>query len=306
MPIDRRAALLIPLVFLFLFLAGAAPTLLQAQGSISAESIPHMSNGRVFNTVRAKLAAGGSVVGGTITTPDPDTYCAMAYAGFDFLWIEMQHSPLTYAEVARMIWACRGAPAVPFIRVPEASEGDIQKATDIGALGIIVPMVDDVQKIRDAVTFAHYPPLGKRSQGGGQYGALWGDDYRREANDNIMIVAMIESPAGVANVEEIASVEGVDVVFVASADLSSFTGLAQGDPAYETLVDRVVDATRASGRVLAGPFAWMRSRTGYRFFQGPTTTSLILTGGGIVLQEGDPCFGMPSGVAPVGGETPCP
>lgn len=300
---DRLAALLTTLVW---FLADPGSTALQAQGSTPADGTPQMSDGRVFNTVRAKLAAGESVVGGTITTPDPDTYCAMANAGFDFLWIEMQHSPLTYAEVARMIWACRGAPAVPFIRVPEASEGDIQKATDIGALGIIIPMVDDVQKIRDAVTFAHYPPLGKRSQGGGQYRALWGDDYRRDANDNVMIIAMIESPAGVANVEEIASVEGVDVVFVASTDLSSFTGLAQGDPAYETLVDRVVDATRASGRVLAGPFAWMSSRTGYRFFQGPTATSLILTGGGIVLQEADPCIGVPSGVAPVDGETPCP
>lgn len=299
---DRLAALLIPLVCF----SGVAPTALQAQGSTSADTTSQMSDGRVFNTVRTKLAAGGSVVGGTITTPDPDIYCAMANAGFDFLWIEMQHSPLSYAEVARMIWACRGAPAVPFIRVPDASEGDIQKATDIGALGIIVPMVDDVQKIRDAVTFAHYPPLGKRSQGGGQYRALWGDDYRRDANDNVMIVAMIESPAGVEKVEEIARVEGVDVVFAASTDLGSFTGLAQGDPAYETLVDRVVDATRASGRVLGGPFAWMSSRTGYRFFQGPTATSLIFTGGGIVLQEADPCFGLASGVAPVEGEMPCP
>ena len=59
---------------------------------------------------------------------------AMAHAGFDFLWIEMQHSPLTFEDVARMIWACRGASAMPFIRVPDATESDIQKATDIGAV----------------------------------------------------------------------------------------------------------------------------------------------------------------------------
>jgi 2-keto-3-deoxy-L-rhamnonate aldolase RhmA len=94
----------------------------------------------------------------------------MAGSGFDFTWIEMQHSPLGYQEVARMIWACRGADAIPFIRVPDATEGDIQKATDIGALGIIVPMVDSVEKVKNAVKFAKYPPLGLRSQGVGSTG----------------------------------------------------------------------------------------------------------------------------------------
>ena len=62
---------------------------------------------RVYNTVKQKLMDGEKVVGGTVSTPDPDIYCAMANAGYDFLWIEMQHSPLSYQEVARMIWACR-------------------------------------------------------------------------------------------------------------------------------------------------------------------------------------------------------
>jgi len=113
----------------------------------------------------------------------PSIYCAMANAGYDFLWIEMQHSPLTYEHVARMIWACRGAPAMPFIRVPDATESDIQKATDIGAVGIIVPTVDTVEKAQAAVKWSKYPPEGRRSQGNGQYGALWGNDYRETANE---------------------------------------------------------------------------------------------------------------------------
>ncbi len=261
---------------------------------------------RIFNTVKTKLAEGRSVVGGTVATADPEIYCAMANAGFDFLWIEMQHSPLTYADVARMIWACRDAPAIPFIRVPTATEGDIQKATDIGALGIIVPMVDSMDEIRDAVTYAHYPPMGKRSQGGGQYGALWGRDYRAAANENVMIVAMIEQPAGAEIVEEVAGLDGVDVVFVASSDLSSFTGRRQGDPEYEAIVTRVRDATLAAGRTVGGPLAWMSSRDGYGFFQAPSATSLIRSGARAVLQEADPCFGVPAGVAPVPGEDPCP
>ncbi|HSH75768.1 MAG TPA: aldolase/citrate lyase family protein, partial [Longimicrobiales bacterium] len=217
---------------------------------------------RIFNTVKEKLARGEQVVGGTIDTADPDVYCAVANAGFDFTWIEMQHSPLGYSEVADMIWACRGAPAIPFIRVPSATEGDIQKATDIGALGVIVPMVDSMEEIRDAVRFAHYPPIGVRSQGGGQYGQLWGTDYRAAANENVMVVAMIESPAGVEIAEQVANLPGVDVVFVASSDLGSFTGRRQGDPAYEALVTRIKDATTAAGRTVGGPLAWMSTREG--------------------------------------------
>lgn len=232
---------------------------------------------RIYNTVKTKLAAGKQVVGATITTSDPDIYCAVASSGFDFLWIEMQHSPLTYEQVARMIWACKDAPAIPFIRVPDATEGDIQKAMDIGALGIIIPMVEDVKKAANAVTFAKYPPTGKRSQGGGQYGRIWGRDYRQSINENLMIVAMIENPAGVAIADKIAAIPGVDVVFVASNDLGSFSGYERDDPRYIKLVNEIKDKTLAAGKYLAGPSAW-RDREGYLFFQGPSEGSLISSG----------------------------
>ena len=233
-------------------------------------------------------------MGGTVSSSDPGIYCAMANAGFDFLWIEMQHSPLTYQDVARMIWACRDSPAIPFIRVPDATEGDIQKATDIGALGIIVPMVASVEKIESAVRFAKYPPEGVRSQGGGQYRALWGNDYRATANDNVMVVAMIESPAGVAIADTISDVKGVDVVFAASSDIRSFSGFSQGEPEYESLITTIHDATRAAGRVLGGPAAWM-DREGFAFFQGPGTNALIRLGARTSLES------APARVAPVEG-----
>jgi len=250
---------------------------------------------RIYNTVKQKLLAGERVVGGTVTSADPEVYCAMASSGYDFLWIEMQHSPLTFQEVARMIWACRGAPAIPFIRVPDATPGDIQKATDIGALGIIIPLVDTTAEIRDAVKYAMYPPEGVRSLGNGQYRALWGDDYRATANDNIMMVAMIESPAGVGIADAIAAVPGVDVIFAASTDLGSFSGLAQTDPLYEQMVTEIADATRAAGLYLGGPQAWM-DRTGFAFFQGPTETALLRIGVRESLES------APRGPAPVEGE----
>jgi 2-keto-3-deoxy-L-rhamnonate aldolase RhmA len=255
---------------------------------------------KIFNTVKTKLAQGKSVVLGTVSVPDPDTYCTMANSGFDALWIEMQHSPLTYQDVAHMIMACKGASAMPFVRVPDATEGDVQKATDMGALGIILPMVESVEKVKNAVKFANYPPKGKRSQGGGYYGALWGPSYRATANDNMMIVAMIESPAGVDIAEQIAAIPEVDVVFVASTDLGSFSGYKQGDPQYEALVTRIKTAVDKHHKVLAGPLAWKSTREGYRFFQAPGETALLRTGIEVTL-KGAVAPGEKKGVAPIEG-----
>ncbi len=263
-------------------------------------------NTRMYNTVKTKLAAGEQVVGGTVDTPDPEIYCAMANSGFDFIWIEMQHSSLNYTDVARMIWACRDAPAVPFIRIPNATEGDIQKATDIGALGLIVPMVDTAEKMEQTVHFAKYPPEGRRSQGGGQYGRLWGSDYRQTWNDNLMVIAMVETLIGVEASAEIAGVDGVDAVFVASGDLASFSGKRQGDPDYEALVDKIKSDTESEGKIVGGPSAWIQEREGYQFFQGPSTGSLIRIGTRVALEEADPCRYLPSGATPVAGENPCP
>jgi 2-keto-3-deoxy-L-rhamnonate aldolase RhmA len=257
----------------------------------------------LYNTVKQKLREGRQVIGGTVINPDPDIYCTMASSGFDFLWIEMQHSPLSFQDVARMIAHCKNPTAIPFIRVPDAVEGDIQKATDIGALGIIVPMVDTVEKAQNAVKFAKYPPVGRRSQGSGQYGALYGGgaNYRRTANDNVMIVAMIENPAGVAIADKIAAVPGIDVVFVAATDLGSFSGSRQGNPDYEALVTKVFDATTKAGLKVGGPSAWKDTRKGYSFFQAGEDTQFLRAGIEASL-KGQPQQTTPRGVAPLEGE----
>src|SRR5262245_208188 len=237
---------------------------------------------KIYNTAKKKLQEGKQIVGVTISSPDPNIYCAAANSGFDYTWIEMQHSPLTYSDVAKMIWACRGASAIPFIRVPDATESEIQKATDIGALGIIVPTVDTVEKTQNTVKWAKYPPEGRRSMGSGQYGALWGSDYRQTINDNMLIVIMIETPLGVANAKEIAAVPGVDVIFAASTDLGNFSGTKQGDPKYEAMVTTIHDTTLNAGIRLGGPLAW-KARPGFTFLQGPGETALLRSGAGVSL-----------------------
>jgi len=253
---------------------------------------------RMYNTAKKKLMDGKPIVGITISSPDPNIYCAAANSGFDYTWIEMQHSPLTYSDVAKMIWACRGASAMPFIRVPDATESEIQKATDIGALGIIMPTVDTVEKAQNTVKWAKYPPQGRRSMGGGQYGALWGSDYRQTINDNMLVVIMIETPLGVANAKEIAAVPGVDVIFAASTDLGNFSGTKQGEPKYEEMLTTIHDTVLKAGLKLGGPLAW-KDRAGFTFFQGPGETALIKLGAPVSLGTAPSAArAKPSGVAP--------
>ena len=237
---------------------------------------------KLYNTAKAKLLSGKQIFGITASSPDPNVYCAMANAGYDFTWIEMQHSTLTYEDVARMIWACRGSSAVPFIRVPDATESDIQKATDSGALGIIVPTVDTVEKAEAAVKWSRYPTEGRRSQGAGQYRALYGQDYRQTANANMLVMVMIETPIGVANAEKIAAVPGIDVIFAASGDLGNFSGHKQGEPEYEAMVTRIHDVVLKAGIKLGGPQNW-KDRPGFTFFQAPGETELINLGAQVNL-----------------------
>jgi len=286
-----RAKRIIPAVVICLAFLGIAI----GEAQMTQQKAP------LYNTAKQKLKDGKPLFGATVFSPDANMYCAMANAGYDFLWIEMQHSPLTYGDVAKMIWACRGAAAMPFIRVPDATESDIQKATDIGALGIIVPTVDTVEKAQAAVKWAKYPPVGRRSQGNGQYGALYGADYRQTANDNMVVVIMIETPIGVENAEKIAAVPGIDVIFAASTDLGNFSGHKQGDKEYESMVARIHDATLEHGIRLGGPQAW-KDRSGFTFFQAPGETTLIQLGAQVNLGRSPaPASSAKPGVAPTEG-----
>jgi 4-hydroxy-2-oxoheptanedioate aldolase len=112
--------------------------------------------------------------------------------------------------------------------------------------------VDDVERAREAAKWAHFPPLGRRSSGGGQGSRIWsanGVNYRQTFNDNVLVVVMIESPTGVANAHEIASTPGVDVVIIGNADLTNFSGFPQNDERYQAMVTRVHDETLRAGKI---------------------------------------------------------
>lgn len=252
--------------------------------------------GQLYNTAKQKIRDGKQVICASFGSPEPDAYAAVANSSADCAWIEMQHSTMTYSDVAKLVWAGRGGTAIPMVRVPDATESDIQKVTDLGALGVIVPTVDTAEKAAAAVKWAKYSPEGRRSQGGGQAARMWGSNYRQTANDNMVVVIMIETPTGVENAEKIAAVPGIDVIFAASTDLGSFSGHPysganrQGDAYYESLVKRIHDVTLAHKIMLGGPFAW-EDRDGFNFFQGPGLAAFVSAGGPIVLGRPGPAQG---------------
>ncbi len=230
-----------------------APALVAFAGMSAQAQQPAASQtaAPLYNTAKAKLLAGKRVFSFTQSTMDPAGYCEKA-KHYDFTWFEMQHSTLEFKDIEAMIAACPHVAATPMIRLPDAQEWHIQHATDIGALGVIIPTVDDVDRAREAAKWARYPPVARRSQGMNQATGIWGvngSNYRPTINDNMLVVIMIETPTGVANAFDIASVPGVDVVITGNNDLSSFSGFPQPDDRYHELVKKVHDDTLRAGKI---------------------------------------------------------
>jgi 2-keto-3-deoxy-L-rhamnonate aldolase RhmA len=238
---------------------------------------------KIWNPVMLKMMRGEKVTGGTVfSTDSPETYCAMANAGYDFIWTEMQHDSRDWSAVARMWKACPHAKAVPGVRVAYTDEREIQHAMDAGALVIVIPTVRSVAEGTAARDWTMFPPLGKRSQGGGQaFGSdFWGDvpgGYRNTINQNVVLIEMIETLDGALGAREIAAIPGVTAIFAASGDLGNFSGYKQGSPDYERLINIVHDAALGAGKRLCGPFAW-RDRPDFTCFQNASEVVAITRG----------------------------
>ena len=233
-----------------LSLIGACLILAAAPGT-PAHAQPPAAKPKLYNTAKQKLLDGKQVFSFTQSKFDIAAYCEAA-KHYDFTWFEMQHSTLEFRDVEAMIAACPHAGATPMIRLPDAQEWHIQHATDIGALGVIVPTVDDVDRAREAAKWARYPPVARRSAGSGQAAGIWGGNgvnYRQTINDNMLVVLMIETPTGAANAYEIASVPGIDVVIIGNNDLSSFSGFPQSDDRYQLLMNKIHDDTLKAGKI---------------------------------------------------------
>jgi 2-keto-3-deoxy-L-rhamnonate aldolase RhmA len=269
----------------------------------------HVSSGATrpfYNLAKELLFQDKQVTSYTISSFNAELYCEVG-KHFDYIWFEMQHSTMSFDEVRRMILTCPRVGAAPMIRMPDALEANVQKATDLGALGIIVPTVDDALEARDAARFSRFPPFGRRSAGGGAASGLWtqpGVNYRATINDNMLVVVMIETLEGVANADEIAATHGVDAVIIGNNDLSSFSGWAQTDPRYQDAITLVHNATLKAGKYFGNAGAQYltgnRLSAGTRIVQnGPARDGWTppARGRGRGSDE-EPVIGMPGNDAP--------
>jgi len=180
--------------------------------------------------------------------PDPLTAEALGRAGFDWVLIDMQHGCMDYETALAMIRAIDLTPAIPVVRVPWNDPGVIGRLLDAGALGVVVPMIQTREDAKRAVEACLYPPAGRRSFGPVRVGMRDGPGYFMEANERVAVIPMIETPEALANVNEIATVPGVDALFVGPFDLSIALGLPPGDNDGHPAFDDAIRAVSAAAR----------------------------------------------------------
>jgi 4-hydroxy-2-oxoheptanedioate aldolase len=225
------------------------------------------------NTARARLARGESVLCAWITTFNPVAAEAIAHAGFDAVAIDTQHGAVDAGELLTLLQAMSATDATPFVRVAWNDPALVMKALDLGAWGVICPMIEGVDDVRRFVAACRYPPAGIRSYGPTRGRFLAGPGYADVANAEVLALAMLETSAALEALDELLAVPGLDGVFVGPADLSLALGGPSGTdwdegPVAEAL-EGIVSACTRAGKV-AGiytksvPYARRMRELGFR------------------------------------------
>jgi len=213
------------------------------------------------NPVKRKLRSGGVSMGVMVMEFATTGIGRLsAEAGAEFAVFDMEHTGWSLETIKMLIATSRSVDLVPIVRPPVTDYHHIAHVMDVGAMGLLIPLVGSAEQIRFAIECATYPPRGKR----GCAFVMPHDDYKagdqaekiRQANDNLLVIAQIETAEGLANVEEIAAVDGVDALWIGQYDLTTSLGIpGQFDhPTYTAAVEKVLAACRKYGKAttLAG------------------------------------------------------
>ncbi len=216
-------------------------------------------------------------------------------AGCEFVLYDMEHTGMSLETLKVQVAACRGLGVAPMVRVPRGEYHFLARALDVGAQGLMIPMVESEAQAKAIVEATHYPPKGRR-------GAAFGfphDDYEpgnpldkiRVADDRNVIIAQIETERGLAAVEEIAAVDGIDVLWVGHFDLTNFLGIpGQFDhPKFLDAIKRVVAAARKYDKGLGfmpTDEQWAEEFKGHGFnmLAAGTDQAIVLAGYRRILQ----------------------
>lgn len=240
------------------------------------------------NPMKDAWRAGRAVVNGWISIPSAFGAELMAKAGFDALTVDMQHGVQDYASAVACMQAIAAHPVVPVVRVPWNEPGIIGKVLDAGAMGVICPMVNSAAEARALVEACRYPPLGQRSFGPIR-AAIYGQtgSYFATANDDVAVIAMIETRQALENLEAILDVPGIDGVYIGPGDLGLSMGLQpmldRKEPEVLAAYDRVLEQAGKRG-IVAGihnatpEYALTMVQRGFRFVTVYNDAATIATG----------------------------
>ena len=198
------------------------------------------------NNVKKVWASGKAVVNAWLAIPSGFSAEVIAQCGFDSVTVDMQHGVQDYLSMVQCFQAMNGHPVTPMVRVPWNEPGIIGKVLDGGAYGVICPMINTPQEAKNLVSYSKYPPKGVRSNGpirSGMYGSA--GTYQKTANDEIVLLPMMETKTAIENMEAILDVEGIDGVYVGPSDLGFSYGLSQNSIAPSRKFSR---STKRSSR----------------------------------------------------------
>jgi 2-keto-3-deoxy-L-rhamnonate aldolase RhmA len=202
---------------------------------------------------KQRLHAGTPVVGPILSLPCGDVADLLSRVGFDYLWIDLEHSPMDVGD-AQMLIQAAGERCPCIIRVPEVSEAWIKKALDTGCDGIVIPQIRSAAEAAAAIAWCHYPPGGRRGAAmtrAHAYGLSFGE-YVKRASQDLAIILQIEHIDAVGDIDAILATPGISALFVGPFDLSGSMGLlGQVDhPDVQGAINRVVSVGTAAGMPL--------------------------------------------------------
>lgn len=201
------------------------------------------------NKVKQRLAAGETILSSSVRLPEPGLCELLGYAGFDFVLIDGEHGAVGWGDVDRMTQGCFAGDTVPVVRVLKNDDAEtIMRTLDLGVQGILIPhcrTADDARRLQQA---ALYPPRGNRGYGpgrGAKWGGIAGDDYFEPTNDSLFLLALIEDPEGVDNVDEIAAT-GLDCLWVGTGDLAMAYGVPgqREHPQVQAAAEKILEACK--------------------------------------------------------------
>jgi 4-hydroxy-2-oxoheptanedioate aldolase len=206
------------------------------------------------NTIKTLWADAQPVVNGWLSIACPFTAEIMAEQGYDSLTIDLQHGLVGYEVATTMLQAMRASGVVPMVRVPWLDPAAVTKVLDAGTYGVICPMINTAEEAKRLVSFVRYPPTGTRSFGPTRAIFSAGADYGRHADEQVLGFAMIETAEAVANIDEIASVPGLDAIYIGPADLTLGltgkrypTGFDREEPEMIEAIRHLLDRAHRAG-----------------------------------------------------------